>query len=162
MNDTINYSKITEGKLYLYGVLENGKIIKTFKKTYSETQVTPYLKRGHATVKIAHKEHRVKNLVAKAFIANYRPGDYAEVIDGDPFNCDIRNIRICSKSEHGKRTGHKSRAQPIVVNGTPYRSIRAASSAIHVSYQTLLDYMTGKSKNSVLCGTKFENWAYRR
>ena len=152
MNDAVNYSKITEGKMFYYGIFENGKIIKTLKSTYAETSVSVYLKRGHATVKIANKEHTVKNLVAKAFIPNYKPGDYVEVINGDPFDCHINNIRIYSKSEHGKRTGHKSSSLPVIVNGLHYRSIRTAAKSLHVSYQTLLDYMAGKHKKSVLCG----------
>ena len=153
MNDAINYSKITEGQVYYYGIFENGKVIKTLKSTYAETSVAVFLKRGNATVKIANKDHTVKKLVAKAFIANYRPGDYLEVIDGDPFNCHINNIRIYSKSEHGKRTGHKSsRCQAVRVNGEHYRSIRTAAKAINVSYQTLLDYIAEKYNTSVLCG----------
>jgi len=92
----------------------------------------------------------LKNLVAKHFVKGYRVGDFVECIDGNPFNCKVANLRIYTHSEHGKRTGWQSRSQAVVVGDVEYRSVREAAKALHVSYQTLLDYMGGKVKHSVI------------
>lgn len=151
-NDRWNYARVCTGKVFYYSVCENGTVIKTSRKLYKESKVKPYLKRGHAVVKINGKEHTLKNLVASKFIESYRKGDYVEVIDGDPFNCHVRNLRLYSQAEHGRRTGYRSSSQPVIVNGVEYRSIRECAKALHVSYQTVLDYLSGDIKHSVLQG----------
>ena len=119
---------------------------------YDEHYVQSYLKKGHATVKINNREHRLKNLVAEHFIECWSPGCPVECIDGNPLNCDKRNLRVYSKQEHGANTGWKSRSQAVIINGVEYRSIREGAKAVHASYQTILDYLSGKVKNSCLDG----------
>ncbi|MCL2531573.1 MAG: hypothetical protein FWE40_05400 [Oscillospiraceae bacterium] len=152
--DALNYAEVGTGRVYIYTVREDGKAIKTSRKRYVESRVTPYLKRGHAVVKINGKEFTLKNLVAAKFHKDYFAGAYVEVIDGNPFNCRVQNLRIYSQSEHGKRTGYRSGSQPVVVDGVKYRSVRAAAKALHCSYQTLLDYINGDAKHSVLAGVR--------
>ena len=59
------------------------------------------------------------------------------------------------KREVARITGPMSRSQAVVVQDKgrkpkEYSSIRKAAKALYVSYQTLLDYLTGKYKSSVL------------
>ena len=155
-NDGLNFARVAIGEVYAYKLREDGVVIKTSKKRFMQSRVKPYLKRGHATVKIAGKEVTLKNLVAKHFVNGYREGACVETLDGNPYNCATGNLRLRTRSEHGKRSGFKSRAQKVVANGIEYRSIRQAAKGLHVSYQTLLDYMAGKTKRSVLRGTEIE------
>ncbi len=137
----LKYSRICTGKMYSYSIREDGVVIATSRVHYVENRAKAYLRRGKATVKINQKEYTLKNLVAEHFIEEYKPGDYVELIDGKPFHCAVWNLRLYTQQEHGRRTGHRSRSQQVIINGVPYRSIRAAARALYVSYQTLLDYM---------------------
>lgn len=155
-NDRWDYAQVDIGKRFVYSVCETGEVIKTSHKALKESKVKPYLKRGRATITLNGKEYILKNLVASKFIKSYKKGDCVELIDGDPFNCHIRNLRIYSKSEHGKRNGHLATSKKIIVNGVEYRSIRECAKALHVSYQTLYDYLNKKFKNSVLEGVEIQ------
>ena len=150
------WARICKGKKRGYSVCEDGTVMSTALKNYSEKALKPYLKRGKATVKVNNGERAVKNLVAKYFVDGYRPGDYVETVDGNPWNCAAKNLRLYTQREHGQRTGHRSRAKRIIANGIEYRSIRECAKALHVSYQTLLDYLNGGVKHSVLQGITVE------
>ena len=149
------WERVDTGLVYDYFVGENGLVFKRAHKTLVETLVTPYLKKGHATLKINGKEYTLKNLVAKHYLyRKWKPNTYVECVDGDPFNCCEDNLRLYSKSEHGKRTAPQIKAIPVVVNGVYYNSVRSAAKSLFVSYQTLLDYLAiNKIKHSVLEGT---------
>lgn len=152
-NAPLLYSRICKGERFSYKVREDGVVFKTSNKCFKESRVCVYLKRGMAVVKINQKEYTLKNLVARHFVDGYRDGDYVEVVNGDPFNCAAKNLRLYSKAEHGKRSGYRSRSQKIAANGIEYRSVRECAKALHCSYQTVLDYMNGSVKHSVLQGT---------
>ena len=157
--DALMYSRICAGKRYFYSVCEDGKVIKCSRVRYVESEATPYLKKGHATVKINRREYTLKNLVAKHFIKSHRAGDYVEVLGGDPFDCAVWNLRLYTKSEHGRRTAPRVKSQRVIVNGIEYESVRKCARALHCSYQTVLDYLGGNVKHSVLNGitiTKME------
>jgi len=150
--DGYSHSRICVGKMHIYSVCEDNTVIKTSCKRFAESRVRPHLKRGQAVVKINGSEYTLKNLVARHFVPGYKPGDYVEVKNGNPFDCRARNLRLYTKSEHGRRTGYRSSSQKIIVKGAEYRSIREAAKALHVSYQTILDYLGGNVKHSVLNG----------
>ena len=76
-------------------------------------------------------------------------------IDGNELNCCITNLKIVDKREVARVTGPMSQSQVVVVkerNKPPveYSSVRKAAKALYCSYQTLLDYLKGKYKTSVL------------
>lgn len=82
-------------------------------------------------------------------------GDIILPIDGDETNLTIENLKKITKREMSANTGWMSRNNPVVVIDykkapVEYRSVRAAAKALYVSYQTLLDYLSGKYKSSVL------------
>ncbi len=151
--DGLNCSRVCGGKRFLYSVREDGRVFRTSRKTLKEATVKPYLSKGHAAVKINGREYRLKNLVAQHFIEGYRPGDYVETLGGDPFRCAVWNLRLYSQMEHGQKTGWLcSQSRRIIANGVEYRSIRACAAALHVSYQTIHDYLAGRVRRSVLRG----------
>jgi hypothetical protein len=151
-SDGLLWSRICVGKQYIYSVREDGKVMRCDSSYHSERYVAVYLKHGHATVKINNREHRLKNLVAKHFLSGWVFGSPVECIDGNPLNCNVRNLRIYSKKEHGIKNGWKSRSQPVIINGVEYRSIREGAKAIYTSYQTISDYINGNVKKSCLDG----------
>jgi len=153
VSDGLFWSRInTKCKKYIYSVREDGKVLQCSKEDYSEKYVTVFLKKGHATVKIDKRECRLKNLVAEHFLQGWRSGLPVECIDGNPFHCDVKNLRVYSKKEHGVNTGWKSRSQAVIINGVKYRSIREGAKAIYTSYQTISDYLSGNVKHSCLDG----------
>jgi len=147
-NDEYNYSCITKGKgnRKTYQVCDAGFVLSTSASTYKQKRLKPYLKRGRATVNIAGSDTSLKNLVAKHFLKGYKPGIIVECINGNPMDCSVKNLRLCTYHEHGKRTGHLCGSHQVIVNGVKYRSIRTAAKALHVSYQALRDYINGKIK----------------
>jgi len=150
---TEQFERFEVGKLYDYYIGDKGTAFKRSHKMKRESPIKIYLHRGHAEIKVNNKEYRVKNLVAARFIRTYKRGDYVECIDENPKNVSVENLRIYTQAEHGKRTGHLSnRAKEITINGETYKSIRQAAKANYISYQTLLDYMSGTVKNSVIKG----------
>lgn len=152
MQDELNYSRICTGQNYTYSVCEDGRVIKTSRKHYAESHVAVWLKRGKAAVKINNKEYILKNLVAQHFITDYKKGDTVITIDGNPFNCNKRNLQVISKAEAGRQSGYLSMSKPVIADGIRYKSIRECAKAHYVSYQTLLDYINGKVKHSILQG----------
>jgi hypothetical protein len=80
---------------------------------------------------------------------------YAHSSDGNPRNISIENMRFYSMRLHGKHTGHLSKSRAVVIKDFKkdpirYRSVREAAKALYCSYQTLLDYLNGSVRKSVL------------
>lgn len=151
------------GKRADYCVYGDGTITRTWKKSWIEEVVKPYLKRGKLTVKCGGKEFIVKHLVAWAFLPEYKKGLSVVCVDSNERNCAIDNICVISAKQLGRITGgtNKKCKKMFVSNsvtGRTFRanSARAAAKEMNCSYQTLLDYIAGKSKNSVLSDYRVE------
>lgn len=148
---------IDESKLYFYYACSDGYILRVLKSTYEETKVSAWKKNGKLTVKINQKEKVLKHLIAKAFLLDYFEGASVVNSDGDFRNCSADNLIVLTKQELGKQTGALSRQQPITVfypdgNHEHFSSIRTAADSLHCSYQTILNYLKGAHKTSVLDG----------
>jgi len=146
------YSKVCEGKIYIYYVGSNGTAFKRSHKLGRESAVKVSMKNGHAQVRINRKEYRLKNLVAEHFIRGWVSGTFVECKDGNPHNCDYRNLRLYTRREHGIRTAPRGRSKPVIVEGVRYESVLEASRALYVSAQTIWDYLNRKRKRSLLEG----------
>lgn len=76
--------------------------------------------------------------------------------DGNEENCAFENLRPVRKEEVSRVTGPMSRSRAVVVRrgGNAeiewFRSAREAAKSLYCSYQTLLDYLNGKTRHSVL------------
>lgn len=156
MNDLTIFKPLTHGKMYVYKIGNDGTVIKCSKKLYRESTSTPYIKDGKMAVKINGKEYYVKHLVAKAFIDGYKKGAPIIHKDGNPKNCSIDNLMLITKTELGRITGGDSRRKAVIVNGTEYYSVRECAKHLYCSYQTVLDYLAGKVKSSVLDGMEIK------
>jgi hypothetical protein len=141
--------------MFSYQVCDNGAVIKTSRKHYIESEVKPYFRRGNVWVKINGKEYLLKRLVAEHFLG-LEPDERVRIVDGNHFNCSVENLEVLHMTELGERTGHLARSRKVKINGVEYRSVRECAKALHCSYQTLLDYMNGKIKHSVLQGMSAE------
>lgn len=140
-----------------YCVYANGTITRTWKKSMVEEVVKAFMHKGRLTVKISGKHLPVKHVVAAAFIPSYRKGISVVCADGDETNCNVDNLCVISKRALGRITGWKAKAQRVAIHlpdgsHKAYRSVREAAKALNCSYQTLLDYMAGNVKKSVLDG----------
>lgn len=153
------YKKISSGQIYDYFACSDGYILRVRKTTYNETRVKEFLKRGTVIVKINYKEMAVKSIIAKCFI----PGDHSGMIinhkDGNPWNNSVDNLSFISKKDFFNRIECNAKAESIEITAPDgrvkvYPSIRKAAKALFVSYQTILDYLNGKYKSSILNGYK--------
>lgn len=145
-----------------YYVSNYGYVLSVTKKTYKERKLQPFIKKHHKSlmllVKIDGKELSVKSLVANAFVPGYQ-SDKNDIfyLDKNISNCRVDNLYVVPKSQVRKITGPMARSQGVIItdkNGvqTKYSSIRKAATNLNCSYQTLLDYMNGRYKTSVLEG----------
>lgn len=164
MNDCLveKFELIGETNRHKYYVSNQGYVLSVTSKSYKEYKLSGYIKQGRKNalyvVKIGTTEHCIKHLVAKAFLPEYRGLD-SNIFhkDGNIKNCRADNLIIAPKREVAKITGAQSRSQAVIVidsNGleTTFSSIRKAANYLNCSYQTLLDYMNGKIRKSVLDG----------
>ena len=142
------------GKLYY---IHTSGVVGVVYKNGKEKLLKGFLHHGKdLAVKIDGKCVKVKNLVAREVFEKYRWGiDSIVLRDGNPRNCDCYNMSIYTSQELGERTGHlHGKGVSISIDNKWYPSIRQAAKANNVSYQTILDKLSGRSKNSVLNNKK--------
>lgn len=158
------YELIQESKYKKYYACSDGYILSVNKKDYSEQKLKGYLKKkktGYVLlVKINGKEYCVKHLIAKAFIKEYK-GLESNVLhkNGKYDDCRVDNLLVVPKSQVAAVTGARANQIPITVTypdgkSENFNSVRSAAKALYCSYQTVLDYMNGTFKSSVLDGIK--------
>lgn len=149
------FKEISRSKLFIYYASTRGYVLRVLKSNYSEEKVKVWYRRGKAYIKINYKEIPLKQVIAAAFLKEYKKGDIVECIDGNIYNCRVDNLRIVSPQEHGRRTGGKSRNIPVRVispdgKQRDYPSERAAARALYCSYQTVINRVNGKYSKSVI------------
>lgn len=159
-NRKIGYSEETRqflhGNRADYCVYGDGTITRTWKRSMIEEKVAVYTKHGKAYVKCDRRDMVLKHIVAAAFLPEYRKGAAVVCIDHDEMNCAVDNLCVMTAKHLGRLTGHKARSEAVIVLDKRtgeiknYRSIRRAAVGLCCSYQTMLDYINGKVKNSVL------------
>lgn len=150
-----HYSQlIHENRSWLYYAHSKGFIYKILKSDKTKVVKLGYLKDGVMVIKINGKQKNVKTIIASKFMRDYKPGMCIGVKDKNESNLNVENLYLYSYKMHGKLTGYKSRSKKIIVSeagvSKVYRSVRSCAKALGASYQTLLDYLAGKVKNSVL------------
>ena len=150
--DALNYTLISEGKQYYYGICEDGIVLRTQRSNFKETPAKVTVKNGIAWVCIGKTAYKLASLVAKAFIPSYRPNDIIELIDGNPRNCAVWNIRTIPRSEYNKGKTRNGLCKEIAVDGALYPSVQACARALYVDTNTLWNYLTGKYRTTMLDG----------
>lgn len=143
----IHESKL--GKLYY---IHTSGVVCVRYKNGKERKLEGFVKDDDLYVKIENKAVKVKSLVAREMCPKYNSQQYSVVLkDGNPKNCDWYNIEIFTKQELGKKTGILAgKNKKVSINGKVYESVRVAAKELFVSYQTLLDYLSGKVNKSVI------------
>jgi len=148
--------RIHESDRYIWYAHSSGYFYKILKSTQKRIDLKGHVKEGDLVIKIgSDKALLAKHLIAKHFYRKYYPGVCIELIDGNPRNISIENMRFYSMRLHGKHTGHLSKSRAVVIKDFKkdpirYRSVREAAKALYCSYQTLLDYLNGSVRKSVL------------
>ena len=140
----------------LYSIREDGLVISTNKRTYGEKIVKPVLSQGVLVVRINRKAYKVKNLVAKCFTKDYKDDMCVYCKDGNPYNCSIDNLLICTKSKSGELTGRLAYNKEIKVNGIKYKSITDFCRKNYIGQRTFYDKISNRYKTSILDDYKIE------
>lgn len=152
------YKRIAFGQVYEYYIGTDGLIHKLTRKTGRESIMRGTIKNGTVVVKINGKHETIKKLVARAFIPQSRVGRWViKHIDGNPWNNAVNNLQLIPRNEYNRITAGMAKGHPIEVvkpggEIVQYSSVRKAAKEMYVSYQTILDYMNGTYKSSVLDG----------
>lgn len=145
---------LTESNRFIWYINSKGYIHKITKSTNKETILNGYIKDSFKIIKIKSVECRLSHLIAEYFLKDYYPGCCVGYKDGNKLNCDVENLYIYSRIQHGKETGYLAKGMPVIIKrknkATRYRSIREAAKSINVSYQTLQDYLEKKVKYGVI------------
>lgn len=149
------FKLIAESKLFKYFASSRGYVLRVLKSNYEEERVKVWKRRGKAYIKINYREIPLKQVIAAAFIKEYKKGDIVECIDGNIYNCRVENLRIISPQEHGRRTGGTSRNIPVRViypdgQQRDFPSERAAARELYCSYQTIINRVNGKYSKTVI------------
>lgn len=155
---------IAESNKYVWYVETSGRVYRTTKdfieqnraiKEKDKVYLTPYLtpSKSSLRIKINGKDRTLKCIVAKAFLSRvYQEDDIIKYKDGNLYNCNANNLLLIPKSTYCKKTGPMSRSKACFIKrpdeekAKRYRSVREAAKSLYVSYQTLLDYLSGKRK----------------
>lgn len=151
-----HYQKlIFENDKYLYYVSSLGYVSRKTKKTKELKLKSSFIKDGRLAVNIAGKTFSLGQLIAKAFMRDYKSNCCVGYKDGNRENCNIENLYLLTRYEEGKKVGKSNNCGKCVVvrenkKTIKYRTIKAASKALHCNYRTLRDYLKGRYKSSVL------------
>jgi hypothetical protein len=133
----------------------NGKIWRV-SKTVKDSEVTGSVVRGKYIVKLRkdNKSYGLKKqqLIWKSFNGDIPKGYIVVRKNGITKDTYLQNLTLRSKSEHGKKTGHRSRSREVVqfndkgeeINS--FRSARRAASSLHCSYSSVSEICNKKVK----------------
>ena len=148
---------IAESPKKLYYITTKGEAFSKDKLTSEITKLNPNVKKGKLRLCIKVAKNPYLTHAVWFIVTGHWPTRNENVIpiDGNELNCNIENLKLVDKREVAKLTGPMSRSQKVIIqNGKSspkeYSSVRKAAQALYVSYQTLLDYLNGKYKSSVL------------
>ena len=131
-----------------------GNIRRALKRGYKDMH--PYIKssNGRRIVKLNGKEQVVMKLMQITFIGALPPGKVAYHKNGIITDDALNNIGITTRSKLGRLTGRSNGCEMSVVKISPegeivdfYRSVREAGRKNHMSYQTILDRISGTNSS---------------
>lgn len=149
--------RISESKRYIWYVSSKGYIFRLCKNTGKRKRLSKYKKgENYVITKAGGKEYHLNQLVAKVFIHKWFEGCFVLSMDNHIFNNNVENLEVISPKEFINRLKSTSRSMPVLITNrikqktNRYRSIREAAKTLHVSYQTLADYLNDKTVNGVL------------
>ena len=141
-----------EGKYFLNNL---GEFYRVY-KTASPKQLRGYISHGRYVVKLTSnkttKEYGAHILVWKAFNGTIPKGYIVARKTGILLEIQLHNLYLITKSEWGKKTGHRSASYEVIelddsgneINS--WRSARRAAKDLHCSYQTVMNICNKKVK----------------
>ena len=131
-----------------YMISEKGNVYS--KKT--DTYMSIFPKRGHATVKVNGKDRRLSRFMWESFKGKIPEGYSIIHRNLNKMDCDIYNLICVDKKTAGKLTAHLSRRKRVGLfkDGKcikVFKSERAAALEFGIGRQSLNDYLNGRIKN---------------
>lgn len=154
------YQLIGENKVYLYYAVNDGTVIRKHKLTKIITPCCMYLRKAtgkrvypYMMVKYCNRDTQLSTLIAKSFVRGFdSKKQFIDFKDGNCRNCSVDNLVIKSRSNIpslSKATQMQSKPVVVIKDGQKiiYKSIRAAARHMYISYQTIIDYLKGYTKN---------------
>lgn len=141
---------VYENSRSLYYIKTDGTGYRIDKKTKKRTELMFGVKDGKPRTYIhGLGSPFLKTLVWKVAKVCVPKGYDIVCVDGNEMNCSIENLMLKSHAEVGRITGPKSRSRAVIVTKdgkkTRYRSVREAAKSLYVCYQTLSDWLNGKT-----------------
>lgn len=118
--------------------------------------LNPYKKscNGRIAIKLNCKERDVMSLMRDTFFGEIPEGCVMYHKNGLITDNELGNLGITTRKELGKLSGKWNGCSKVVVKISPdgeivdyYKSVREAGRKNHMSYQTILDRMNGKTKS---------------
>lgn len=137
-----------------YQINYYGAIRRVLKKGWKELR--PYTKKSsrRSAVKLNCKEVEVKKLMQITFIGDIPEGTVTYHKNGMLTDNALNNIGIITRQELGRKSGRRNGCETSIVKIDSdgqivdfYRSVREAGRKNYMSYQTLLDRLSGKVKS---------------
>lgn len=130
-----------------YQVSNFGRFRKWQKKNYR--YLKPFNHQGVYVIKINGKPKSCARLVANYHIRPVKENEVVYHKNKLEFDNFVRNLKIISREELGKKTGHISNCRRVVEIKNneiirEWRSARRAAKELYVSYQTVSDYCNNK------------------
>lgn len=155
MNNQEQYQLIFENQKYIYYASTLGYVFRKNKHGGTKIIKSSFMKDGRLAVNIAGKTIFLGQLIAKAFMRDYRSNCCVGYKDGNRKNCSVTNLYLLTRFEEGKKVGKfNNRGKCVVVKNNKkilkYKTIKSASKALFCSYRTLRDYLKGRYKSSIL------------
>lgn len=91
---TVYRKKFDESKRYTYYANTAGQFYSINKKTGKRYFLKPYKFGNFVIVKANYKTYYCKNLIARLFIEGTKEHDVVEVINGEPNDFRVENLRV--------------------------------------------------------------------
>lgn len=151
-NESIIFLKTSR---YWYWACDAGIVTRTSVKSLTEKRLKTFINNNAACIKLNGKQIRLKRLIAKLFIHDYKANKILICIDNNEMNCNINNLKLIDRIEGGSTYGSRARSIPVKITMADktikiYPSKTAAAKALFVSKQCLRDYMNNKFNKSCL------------
>lgn len=137
-----------------YQINYHGEIRRKLKKGWK--MLHPYRKKanGRTAVKLNCEEQIVMKLMQITFIGDLPEGKVTYHKNGIITDDTLNNIGIITRQELGRLTGKQNGKSKVIVKISEdgeiveyYKSAREAGRKNHMSYQTILRYISGKTKS---------------
>lgn len=147
----------------IYYVTNYGNVYCIYKKSKKKRYLSRLINsRNDVTVVINRKTYVVKNLVAKYYCKEWKPGYIVKLKDNDPWNLRYDNLNIIKKEFHFRAIQHDRVQKKVDLfkegkHIKSFQSIKDAAKYIHVDRSHLSKILKRKVNNNTGYDFKLSN-----